>query len=446
MPDLIPVDHDPFASPTLIPVDHDPFAGDQVQVPPQEWRLPDLAALTGMPSALEQSAAATAANPWQPGMTAGQVLAGRPDDPLAGSFQPGVGVGAIKAFHGSPYDFERFDMSKIGTGEGAQAYGHGLYFAGNEPTAAYYRGKLSPSGVNIVGPDGSPIITGGALRDATAANAISAQLRDAGVGGEPYMRNSIAQSWLSDPGSQLDADSVFKRAFGNERIMGMDQKTIDDLRSLIGQMTEKAQPILNQYRVEKPGRMYEARINADPEHFLDWDKPLSQQSEKVKEALAPHYGEVTTRSIGQNPHLGEELHDLLVNGQSIGAFPASALQGKDLKSLAMQHDPRTGAGLYDELANDLRMGSMTASGGRIEAADALREAGVPGIRYLDQGSRGAGEGTHNYVVFSDDIIDIIKKYGLAGLIAGGAMAIPGEAGATRHLIPVEHDPFAGVGP
>jgi hypothetical protein len=34
----------------------------------------------------------------------------------------------IKAYHGSPHDFDQFSMSKIGTGEGAQAYGHGLYF------------------------------------------------------------------------------------------------------------------------------------------------------------------------------------------------------------------------------------------------------------------------------------------------------------------------------
>ena len=33
----------------------------------------------------------------------------------------------IRAFHGSPHDFDAFDLSKIGTGEGAQAYGHGLY-------------------------------------------------------------------------------------------------------------------------------------------------------------------------------------------------------------------------------------------------------------------------------------------------------------------------------
>jgi len=32
---------------------------------------------------------------------------------------------SIRAYHGSPHDFERFDASKIGTGEGAQAYWHG---------------------------------------------------------------------------------------------------------------------------------------------------------------------------------------------------------------------------------------------------------------------------------------------------------------------------------
>ena len=41
----------------------------------------------------------------------------------------------ITAYHGSPHDFEQFDTSKIGTGEGAQAYGHGLYMAKAEPVA-----------------------------------------------------------------------------------------------------------------------------------------------------------------------------------------------------------------------------------------------------------------------------------------------------------------------
>ena len=49
----------------------------------------------------------------------------------------------IKAYHGSPHDFDRFDLSKIGTGEGAQAYGHGLYFADNEAVARSYRDTIS---------------------------------------------------------------------------------------------------------------------------------------------------------------------------------------------------------------------------------------------------------------------------------------------------------------
>ena len=65
---------------------YDPFADDQVRTAPQVWRWPDLSAMSGLRSAMEQSAAIDAAHPWQPGMTAGQMLAGRPEDPLASAF------------------------------------------------------------------------------------------------------------------------------------------------------------------------------------------------------------------------------------------------------------------------------------------------------------------------------------------------------------------------
>lgn len=48
----------------------------------------------------------------------------------------------IRAYHGSPYDFDRFDASKIGTGEGNQSYGHGLYFSSNAAIAKQYRDDL----------------------------------------------------------------------------------------------------------------------------------------------------------------------------------------------------------------------------------------------------------------------------------------------------------------
>ena len=45
-------------------------------------------------------------------------------------------------YHGTPHKFTKFDSSKIGTGEGAQAYGHGLYFAENPETAGVYSRTL----------------------------------------------------------------------------------------------------------------------------------------------------------------------------------------------------------------------------------------------------------------------------------------------------------------
>lgn len=44
------------------------------------------------------------------------------------------------AWHGSPYDFDEFDLGKVGEGYGAQVHGWGLYFAENEQVADIYKG------------------------------------------------------------------------------------------------------------------------------------------------------------------------------------------------------------------------------------------------------------------------------------------------------------------
>ena len=72
----------------------------------------------------------------------------------------------------------------------------------------------------------------------------------------------------------------------------------------------------------------------------------------------------------------------------------------------------------------------------------LREAGIPGIRYLDQGSRGGGAGTSNYVLFRDDIIDILKKYGIAGGVGGGLAGSSGGEPGNRLDLP--HMQYGGV--
>ena len=55
----------------------------------------------------------------------------------------GDAVRKILAYHGSPHSFDKFDASKIGTGEGGQAFGHGLYFAESPDVAEHYRASIT---------------------------------------------------------------------------------------------------------------------------------------------------------------------------------------------------------------------------------------------------------------------------------------------------------------
>ena len=57
-------------------------------------------------------------------------------------------------YHGSPYKFDKFDIDRIGTGDGLSKFGHGLYFTNNVEMAIYYakelsKGKLRENGFNI---------------------------------------------------------------------------------------------------------------------------------------------------------------------------------------------------------------------------------------------------------------------------------------------------------
>lgn len=60
-----------------------------------------------------------------------------------------------KAWHGSPHDFDRFDLGAIGTGEGAQVHGWGLYFAANREVSEGYIERLSDVIGHEIAKDGS---------------------------------------------------------------------------------------------------------------------------------------------------------------------------------------------------------------------------------------------------------------------------------------------------
>jgi hypothetical protein len=244
---------------------------------------------------------------------------------LAGMMRrPGPIMSEIDVYHGSPHRFEEFDASKIGTGEGAQAYGHGIYLAENPAVAEGYRKVL-------------------------------------GEQKNPYKAN-VAVSRMATLVDEFDGD-VEKAA---DRFM----KSVYDTPKAKAKMR---QGLVEEFKSYSPkGQLYTADLPDEMvDRMLDWDKPLSEQSPSVLAALEKS-------------------------------------KNKQIRAmLEYAKTPYTGAGIEGEtktMGEAYRTMSMNLSGrANAESAKAsklLQQAGIPGVRYLDAGSRGqGGSGTRNFVVF-----------------------------------------------
>jgi hypothetical protein len=106
--------------------------------------------------------------------------------------------------------------------------------------------------------------------------------------------------------------------------------------------------------------------------MLDWDKPLNQQPKATQEAAA--------RALGMGTYRPLSDADLAKIGSMTGSDFYQSLAGKRLAETARGNMPPAG---YNPSA---------------DASAQLEQHGLPGIRYLDSGSRANG-GTSNFVVF-----------------------------------------------
>ncbi len=177
--------------------------------------------------------------------------------------------------------------------------------------------------------------------------------------------------------------------------------------------------------------MYEVNVKANPEHFLDWDKPLSEQSKHVQDTITKVMGpyEDTVRRLDYGPGSAKGGGNYIAE-QTLRQFKEGPFSGKTYDPANLSN--LTGQQIYTAPLDEFWQQPWRAhpdSPSPKNMADVLREAGIPGIRYLDQGSRGAGEGTYNHVVFDPATIEILRKYGIAGLMGGGAAAAGAQGGA-----------------
>ncbi len=191
------------------------------------------------------------------------------------ALNPGHAEEYIRAYHGTPHSFDAFDASKIGSGEGAQAYGYGIYVAESPDVAKTYAMNLSNRDMANQG----------------RLNAHANAKRSVALAGDPrYVADDIKFVLRNEP------DHPQKELL---------QDTLWFLES--GEYEKPLENSGNLYKVDLPKDMAES--------MADWDKPLSEQPAKVQEVL--RYTDLTGTAgyIARTPEKTTfgDLHDALKN-------------------------------------------------------------------------------------------------------------------------------------
>ena len=258
----------------------------------------------------------------------------------------------IRAYHASASKFEKFDNSKIGSGVGAQAYGQGHYLASSDPVA---RGYLGPS----------------AQYD-RMSGAMSPK--------EEFAFDIATNA--SDPTTWTIIKPLVEK-YGQNISYDEAEKLAEDA-------------------IRKRGHMYEVGIHARPEHFLDWDKRLAEQSPFVQQKLTPE----SLKLLPGGP--GGQFNGRRAWVDETGLPLGRATTASEPPSSVFQ-DSEIAPSIYRQLGRDNPAAST----------DKLRAAGIAGIKYLDPSYRHLGEGARNYVVFNPDILEIMRRYSRGGMTRHG---------------------------
>jgi hypothetical protein len=261
--------------------------------------------------------------------TSGPLGAGEVIGEMLGPRKGGPVMQELDVYHGTPHRFPateanplgEFDASKIGTGEGAQAYGHGVYLAEAPEVAEVYRSATNP------------------------------------IARKAEMTLQMTNGNVNKAIEFVKREQKTYERFKNDPIFKQEsyQQIVDTLDYL--KQTKKGQ---------KPevGAFYKADLPDEMiDRMLDYDKPLNQQSKQVREAL----------------YYIEETHGKIFD-----------------------ESPETGSGWSHVTGHDalVTMKNRLGKFGKGNAEAILLGAGIPGIKYLDAGSRGqGGSGTRNFVVF-----------------------------------------------
>ena len=319
------------------------------------------------------------------------------------------------AWHGSPHEFDRFSTEAIGTGEGAQAYGWGLYFTDKEEIARHYRDTLSKDDRLV---------------------AISDEEYE---GIEPWVRiklKEIATSGSSPQQKKYRGDTLarsMKAEFQKYReTYEKNKDKYDRGAAAVERIAESGDWEI----AHKKARLYKVDLAPENNEYLVWDRPLSVQPKVVKDYVRWLWNERDNKTIDEVAAQEKPIMETIDRAGQIrfpnGTFmiirsrddakpvmwkyatdqPGSPTNNKwksgtvrqaklDLSRVVkgLDKDPYTlGATLY--------RAAVAAVGGPRAASKSMLEHGIRGNKYLDGMSRSEGEGSYNYVIFDESDVAI----------------------------------------
>ncbi len=337
----------------------------------------------------------------------------------------GLPVGAATVYHGSPHKFDRFDASKIGTGEGAQAYGHGLYFAESPGVAEDYAKTLAS-------PRNRVMENRGVYIEPSPAGDGKWRLAKTSEVGKQIGRTGDATQGITD--WRFPNVAAALRYAKKNGLIAKDQRPIlteiaeEGKYRPVRSASEMEDPLYNQLIASDPGYRYTVDLPDEKiARMLDWDKPLSQQPEVIKALKGTDY------EVGMSQREAEKVADMRLRQEAdewaemTGGDPVDYSNNVDWEKYVDQVRKESGSIDSSITGKELHRMVMRDEGYRPELFDpenyqigtseALRGYGIPGIRYLDASSRDAGQGTSNFVVFpgEEELLRILNVEG--GLLA-----------------------------
>ena len=274
------------------------------------------------------------------------------------------------AWHGSPHDFDEFDLGAIGTGEGNQAHGWGLYFAKKKSVSRNYQKVLSKR-LGTTNP-------------------------------------KLFKVEIPDEKTMLDEDKYFKeqnKDVINKIVSAVNDLEIDKRKALLDYYKEHPSYTTDQEYKKLLGKIQS--IKQDRDYIADaLTNNVNKIKEKIAREAAAEYGynfdelkadntfEMAKKLIGE---INEKLSALEKEKEVEGA-KEKIKEDKILESIGdtFTKTPYTGRDVYVALSK--------AFGGDKGASEFLNSTGVKGITY-----DGYTDG-RCYVVFDDKAIKVIEKY------------------------------------